>query len=323
MPNPLVSILIRSMDRPTLGRALDSAAAQTWDNLEIVVVAACGTRHRPLPEAHRGRPLRFVMPAMALDRPRAANACLDAAQGEWLNFLDDDDELLPEHVATLLAAPRRDNERVIYSRAVIHDPDGKPTGHCGVAGFHAQLYFQNRSHPAATMFHRSLVDEGVRFDEAFPIFEDRDFMINCATRGPFRFVDAVTCVWHAHIGESGLGHGNNDDSSVEGGLLQRLRDKWQAPFAQWLAQTEAQLFLGQHILREYSAEQALPYLEAALAREPSNVNALNLCGVAHYRCGNLERAEALLSRAVALVPGHRALVENLEMVRRARTAASG
>ncbi|MGE0208359.1 MAG: hypothetical protein AB7S42_04365 [Lysobacteraceae bacterium] len=47
MDHPLVSILIRSMDRPTLQRAIASAAAQTWPNLEIVVVAACGSRHSP------------------------------------------------------------------------------------------------------------------------------------------------------------------------------------------------------------------------------------------------------------------------------------
>src|SRR6185503_8403694 len=102
----LVSILIRSMDRPTLERALDSAAAQDHPDLELVVVAACGPRHRALPETWRGRPLRMVVPPEPLDRARAANAALDAARGEWLNFLDDDDELLPRHVSTLLASAR-------------------------------------------------------------------------------------------------------------------------------------------------------------------------------------------------------------------------
>jgi glycosyltransferase involved in cell wall biosynthesis len=322
MNPPLVSILIRSMDRPTLDRALASAAAQTWPEVEIVVVAACGAGHRPLPERYQGRALRLQLPQpdRRLDRPSAANVALEAARGEWLNFLDDDDELLPGHLATLLAVPPPPTHRVLYSRAAVVDAEGEVTGSSGVAGFHAQLYYQNRSAPLATLFHRSLVDEGARFDPAFPVFEDRDFMINCATRTEFRFVDAVTCRWHAHIGESGLGHGDNADRRLEDAYLPRLREKWRPAFSKWLAEPQAQLFLGQHHLRHDGPAQALPYLEEALRRAPNDVNALNLCGMAHFRNGNLERAERLVAQALAALPGHPALSANLQLIRAARAA---
>jgi tetratricopeptide (TPR) repeat protein len=320
MDTPLVSILIRSMDRPTLDRALDSAAGQSWPNLELVVIAACGAGHRPLPLRYRERPLRLILPEpdRQLDRPSAANLALDSARGQWLNFLDDDDELLPEHLATLLTAPRQPSERVLYSRAAVLDADGKLSGHSGVAGFHAQLAFQNRAALHATLIHRSLVDDGARFDPAFAVFEDRDFMIACATRTEFRFVDAVTCRWHAHIGQSGLGHGDNAAREQEAHYLPLLQAKWQEPFARWLAEPQAQLFLGQHHLRHSGPEQALPYLEAALQRLPDDVNALNLCGMAHFGLDHLDRAEALLARAVARLPGHPALARNLQLIREAR-----
>src|ERR1700743_1000888 len=81
---PLVSILIRSMDRKTLDRALRSAARQTWGNIEIVVVAACGAAHRTLPDECLGRPVRvaFGDERQRLSRPLAANAALAAAGGE-------------------------------------------------------------------------------------------------------------------------------------------------------------------------------------------------------------------------------------------------
>ncbi len=133
---PLVSILVRSMDRPTLQRALQSAAQQTWPNLEIVVVAACGRSHRSLPDSILGRPLRLILPDpdRCLSRPEAANACLDAARGEWLNFLDDDDELLPEHLATLLNAPRPGKERVVFSATRVDDRKGRQIGQIGLHG---------------------------------------------------------------------------------------------------------------------------------------------------------------------------------------------
>src|SRR5665213_2548560 len=123
-----VSILIRSMDRPTLARALDSAAGQSYPDIELVIVAASGSSHAGVPSTWAGRPVRFVAGATALGRADAGNVAIDAATGEWLNFLDDDDELLPNHVQSLLdvervAAP----ERVIYSRSLVVDESGGTT----------------------------------------------------------------------------------------------------------------------------------------------------------------------------------------------------
>jgi len=324
VPSSLVSILIRSMDRPTLGRALDSAAAQTWPQVEIVVVAACGSRHRALPSTWKGRTLRLVYPQpdRTLPRPDAANAGLDAARGEWLNFLDDDDELLPEHIATLMSAPRGPTARVIYSRARVHDQDGKPVGHVGFASFPVQLYYQNRSHPAATLFHRSLVDEGARFDPDFPVYEDHDFFINCATRSDFQFVDATTCVWNAFIGDSGAGRGDNADDAQHAHFHAKLHRKWASFFAPLLGQPETLIYVGQQYLREKDPQKALDYLERAVVARPNDINALNLAGMANLRTGNFDRAEALLTQALHQLPDHAGLRENLAVLRRARDAAA-
>ncbi len=318
---PLVSILIRSMDRPTLQRALDSAAAQTWPNLEIVVVAASGAAHRRLPDVWNGRPLRQIYPTpdRRLPRPDAANHAIESARGEWLNFLDDDDELLPQHVATVLGSPRSANARVVYARARVQDESGKVTGHVGFASFPVQLYFQSRSHPAATIFHRSLVDEGVRFDPAFDVFEDQDFFIHCATRSEFQFVDAVTCIWNAYAGESGCGHGNNDAPDQRAVYMERLHRKWSEFFTPLLRQPETLLFVGQQYLRVNDLPVALDCLERALAARPDDVNALNLCAMANLRSGNLDRAELLLNDALRKLPEHAGLRANLELLRRRRS----
>ncbi|MBS0515436.1 MAG: glycosyltransferase [Proteobacteria bacterium] len=320
----LVSILIRSMDRPTLERALDSAAAQTWPNIELVVVAACGSRHRALPETWKGRQLRLVFPHpdRNLPRPDAANACLDAARGAWLNFLDDDDELLPAHVATLLSAPRTPAARVVYARARVHDQHGKAVGSVGFASYPVQLYYQNRSHPAATLFQRSLVEEGARFDPDFPVYEDHDFFINCATRCEFQFVDATTCIWNAFIGDSGAGHGGNSDDAQHAFYHDKLHRKWASFFAPLLGQPETLIYVGQQYLRENDPEKALAYLERALVARPDDINALNLAGMANLRAGNFDRAETLLMQARRMLPDHAGIRSNLDLLRRARAAAA-
>jgi tetratricopeptide (TPR) repeat protein len=316
--NPaLVSILIRSMDRPTLQRALQSAAQQTWPNLEIVVVAACGRTHGPLPDSIQGRPLRLILPDpdRRLPRPQAANVCLENARGEWLNFLDDDDELLPDHLATLLAAPRAKNERVVYSRARVHNAEGRLTGYCGGAAFRVRFFYENLMTPNATLIHRSLVDEGVRFDPGFTIYEDHDFFVACAARTELAFVDVANCVWNAHEGESGLGHGANAKVARRGELSEKIRDKWATLFDLWAREPGALLHTGQQYLKQGNAVAARDCLERALVLWPNDINALNLCGMANFQGGDLQRAELLLTQALRQLPQHTALQENLALIR--------
>lgn len=313
----LVSILIRSMDRPMLMRALDSAAAQTWPNLEIVVIAACGRTHRALPTTYRGRPLRLVSPEHGerLSRPDAANAGLDAARGEWLNFLDDDDELLPLHLTTMLTAPRVDNERIVYSRTRVLDGDGSLLGLCSLPGSHVQLWFHSRSTTCGTLIQRSLIEQGARFDPAFAVYEDHDFFVNCAARTAFRYVDIPTCIWNANAGESGCGFGGNDDKAQRDEYIGRIRAKWAAFFDFWLGNFDALLYCGQTYLKFGELVVALDCLERALALRPDDINAMNLAGMANYRNDNLARAELLLTQALQRLPTHRGLIDNLALVR--------
>jgi len=317
---PLVSILIRSMDRPSLRRALDSAAAQTWPNIEIVVASACGSAHGALPEQWNGRPLRLVHSALDrnLSRPEAANLCLDHARGAWLNFLDDDDELLPEHVTTLLGAASKSKARVFFSRARVYDEHGQHTRDIGFDSHPVQLYDLNCTTTCGTLFHRSLVDEGARFDAAFPVFEDHDFFINCATRSEFVFVDAATCIWNAHSGESGCGYGANNETDLRKTYLVKLREKWVDFFTPLRKQLESLLLPGQQFLRENQPTKALAHLEAAVSAYPYDVNALNLCGMANLRLGKFDRAESLFIRALQLLPLHQGIISNLELLRRTR-----
>lgn len=314
---PLVSIVIRSMDRPTLERAMQTAARQTWRNIEIVVVAACGDAHRALPEKFLGRSLRFVQLHRPLPRPEAANAGLEAARGEWIIFLDDDDEFMPAHIEKLLAAPRTLNERVLFSATRALDKNGKLLGRISHDGNHVQLYFHSRATVVATLIHRSLIDEGVRFDPEFAVHEDHDFQVNCATRTEFLFVKQATCVWNAQAGDSGCGIGGaNDDAKQRVESVVRVRKKWATFFDALLRDFDALLFAGQQYLKGGDIASALECLERALALRPADINALNLCAMANMHGGRLERAEQLLGIAARSLPGNPAIQENLAFVRK-------
>src|SRR5699024_9239303 len=97
---PLVSVLVRSVDREHLQEALDSVALQAYPKIEVVVIAATPD-HRELPTRCGPFPLRLVHTEEPLPRSRAANKALAEARGDYLLFLDDDDWLMPGHIARL------------------------------------------------------------------------------------------------------------------------------------------------------------------------------------------------------------------------------
>jgi glycosyltransferase involved in cell wall biosynthesis len=101
---PLVSVIIRSMGRKDLHRALDSVALQTYPNIEVVVVNAKGEKDPRLGEWCGRFPLRQCHSLQPLSRSKAANVGLENAMGEYFIFLDDDDWFYPDHVSGLAEA---------------------------------------------------------------------------------------------------------------------------------------------------------------------------------------------------------------------------
>jgi glycosyltransferase involved in cell wall biosynthesis len=222
----LVSVLIRTLGRPTLARSIAAAAAQTHRPIEIVVVNA-GTA--PL-EPHRpaGVELRVVGEG-PYDRPRAANAALAHARGDWLIFLDDDDAFAPTHVEGLLdALGRAPGARVAYSATAVVEPDGKARMVIGADFNRLHLFIGNYMQIGAALFHRSLVEEGARFDERLDCYEDWDFIIQLAQRTWFTYNAKPTNLWCAHAGESGAGMGANKRDDATRPYQEMVQAKWAA-----------------------------------------------------------------------------------------------
>lgn len=258
---PQVSVLIRSSNRDSLGRALDSVAMQSWANIEIVVVAASGATHPALENSWKGRPLRFLPASAHLSRPEAANMLLANAQGAYLNFLDDDDELMPHHVSTLVEALRsQTNVRLAYSICKVLDDTGNDVGRLGKPGHHLLMFHQNRFAIHAAMFARNLVDQGLRFDVSFERLEDLDFFVACGTRTEFLFVPEITCTWYAFSGTSGMGYAGNANRSEQERNTLRIRHKWRKNFERWSREPEGILALAESTAKAGQLRQATQLL---------------------------------------------------------------
>lgn len=315
---PLVSILVRSMGRPQLQRALDSVAAQGHPALEVVVVAACGPGHPPVPDHAGHAAVRLVVPDERLLRPRAANAAIEAAQGTWLGFLDDDDRLLPRHVEALLAAAStHPAARLVHGRTRLVDATGATIGHFGEPHQVLRLLQQPIFHLSGALFHRELVIAGARFDEALEGHDDTDFWLQCSRLAPFAECAEVVSEWAVEDGSSGLGFGRNADAAHARASMAGVDAKWAAIDAAERAEVAALLDRALRAAGSEGPAAALALAQQALVRRPRDLHAINITAMLLARNGRALDAVALVEHGLRLAPDSPELAQNLRAARRA------
>jgi glycosyltransferase involved in cell wall biosynthesis len=199
------------MGRETLAQAINSVVDQSFTDWEIVVVNASG---RPLPwqpDARVPGCIRRIEPGQPLERSEAANALLQAAQGRYALFLDDDDWLLPEHLARLVATLDADPALVAaYAdvQAMTGPREQRVAGHVFALDFDpVRLQLENFLPIHAVLFRRGVAEQSpaCRFDTGLQLFEDWDFWLQLAERGGFRRVPGVSAIY-ALSADEGSGH---------------------------------------------------------------------------------------------------------------------
>ena len=102
---PLISVVVPVYNvEPYLEKCLDSIRAQTWSNLEIILVDdASGDGSGRICDAYAGRDERITAVHFPINRglPAARNEGVRRAGGEYLTFADSDDYVEPELVERL------------------------------------------------------------------------------------------------------------------------------------------------------------------------------------------------------------------------------
>ena len=295
---PLVSVIVRSMDPPTLARALDSVAAQDYPAIEVVLVAACGPAHRPVDASRYPFRLTFVASPERLPRPRAANTGLDASHGELITFLDHDDEFLPGHIAGLAAALAADpGAGAAYGRFEVYEA-GTLFATIGHPFDRLALHEKSYIHHSALLFRRALLDTGVRYDEALDIHDDWDFVLQLSERTRFAFVDQATFRWHSDIGTSGGGGVGNFDGEKYARQRDYVRDKWAEVFAAHVERYNANVELGMAAMRQGALDEAQRRLDVALTDVAVDADLLNARAMIAYQRRDYAHACDLMARAL-------------------------
>ena len=206
----LISIIVRTKDRPELLReALESLAAQTHRPLEVIVVNDGGEDVSELVYefAEHFERLKYLVHERPKGRAAAANTGLSAVEGEFFGFLDDDDLLLPEHLATLLKEAR--GGVVPYSRVRFEFYDEKGNLLKAFSPWEGdfsrrRLLLGNFIPFHSLLFPRQVIKQVGPLDEAFELFEDWDFLLRASAGYPFKAVPKITAIYRFFPKKVGL-----------------------------------------------------------------------------------------------------------------------
>src|SRR5262245_19129138 len=195
---PQVSVIIPTRNRARfLARAVQSVLVQTYQDFEILVVDdASEDDSAVVVQDFDDQRIRLLRHAERRGGASARNTAIMNSSGEYLAFLDDDDEWLPEKLARQIALVLRDRgaAAVVYTGYVIVDEsNGKICGQ-KIPRRRGNLYralLENNcvGGTSSVLVRRSCFETVGLFDEALPSFQDYDLWIRIASS--FQF-DCIT-----------------------------------------------------------------------------------------------------------------------------------
>jgi len=210
---PLVSVVIPTYKRPDyLVRAVESVLNQTYTNVEVIVVddnnpeTEARTRTESIMKQFDGNPkLKYIKHERNKNGSAARNTGVRASKGEYVAFLDDDDEYTPKRLEAML---KRFSELppdygVCYSRYICRMPDGKDIiskehreGDCFVNALLKELKIGFGSN---NLVLRSAYDAIGGFDESFKRNQDHEFLIRLLQKYKIGYCDEVGLIINIHF----------------------------------------------------------------------------------------------------------------------------
>ena len=195
-PLPLVGVVVPTYNRAdVLPRALQSALRQTYEALEVIVVDDGSTDDTEAVVAALDDPrVRYVLQPRNAGVSAARNRGIREARGEFIAFLDSDDEWFPDKIERQVARFREVNNRVglLYCGVrSVSDRRGDWTFRPKHRGdvYEAMLQRNVIHTGSGVVIRREVVDVVGGFDEEIPAIEDYEYWLRIARHFEFDFVE--------------------------------------------------------------------------------------------------------------------------------------
>ena len=196
---PFFSIVMPTYNRKfCIAKAIDSALAQTYGNFELVIVddgSSDGTedfvKERYAAELASGKVVFKSKENSGVCKTR--NVGLQLAKGDWITYLDSDNEILPFFLEVfaraIMAEPNLDNlyAKQVYANA--HKVVGRPFDL-------PMLVKENYIDLGVYVHRRALIDELGPFDENMTRLVDWELIVRQAKQHVPRFLNTIVMIYN-------------------------------------------------------------------------------------------------------------------------------
>jgi glycosyltransferase involved in cell wall biosynthesis len=205
---PCVTVVIPTRNRASfLDTSIRSALGQTRRDLEVIVVDDASEDHTSEVVSEFSDPrLRYLRQEEPRGAPAARNVAIRSSTSEYVAFLDDDDEWMPEKLELQIELFRNGSgpeTAVVYSSyQVVDRQSGRVVGR-KVAEKRGDLArdLLDRNHIGATscvVVRRSALERSGFWDERMPSFQDYDLWIRLSREWRFDFVEQDLLKYYVH-----------------------------------------------------------------------------------------------------------------------------
>ena len=199
---PLVSVIIPTFQRPKrLWSALESVAAQTYPNVEIVVINNGGVSVEDVVERYREafpQPVRLITLMEPVLLGAARNRAIARARGEFIALLDDDDRYRPIHLEQTMKALKQapeaalayDDGLILVDNSTHVNAEPRIVATCRLGLPYDKQRFEQDDYilPTSIVMRRTSFEAVGGFDEELKVCEDWDFLLRIRSQGILLYV---------------------------------------------------------------------------------------------------------------------------------------
>ena len=194
--SPLVTVIIPTYNRAdTIGRAIRSVLQQTHQAFELLIVDD-GSTDSTVERIQQFADPRIVhlRNEMNLGQNASLNRGLSVANGEYMSFLDSDDEWLPSKLYNQLNALRIETGYKICHTNEIWIRNSRRVNPMKKHEKSGGLIFNNCLplcviSPSSVIIHHSVFEQYGLFDESLPVCEDYDLWLRLCAFLPVLYLD--------------------------------------------------------------------------------------------------------------------------------------
>ena len=205
--NPTVSVIIPTYNRANLiGGAIESVLNQTYQDFEIIVIDDGSTDNTEgIVKSFNNFKIRYISHGDNRGVSAARNTGIKTCQGEYIAFLDSDDEWLPEKLDQQIKVFQNASSEVgaVYSEVIYMDENGKNINkkyyNPQKEGYiYEDLLVRNYVSTSALLIKKECFDRAGLFDVSLNFHEDWDMWIRIAKFYRFIFTKVPLARYRQH-----------------------------------------------------------------------------------------------------------------------------